>query len=109
MKKKDFFKYLFKFFCIVLVFLFMTLYFSKNNGYYEYQQYQKTLFTKEQIERFENDVKEGRDVSIEDYLEDEVDYSNKMSDIGLFLSKKISGFIKFSMDKMVEYFNGAMG
>lgn len=109
MKKKDFFKYIFKFFLIIIFVFFITLYYSKNNGYYEYQQYKKTVFTKEQIEKFERDVREGKNVSLEDYLSnDEDDYSNKMSDLGLFLSKKISGFVKFTMDKMVNYINGSM-
>ena len=109
MKKNDFFYHFFKFFIIVIFMAFVTLYYSRNNGYYEYQQYKRTIFTKEQIEKFEADVNEGRDVRLEDYLEnDEVDYSNKISDFGLFLSKKISGFIKFTMDRMVDYINGSV-
>lgn len=94
---------------IIFFISFLTLYLSKNSGYFEYQQYKKTSFTKEQIQQFEQDIRDGKNIDINNYLENEdKDYSNKMSNLGLFLSKKMEKFIKLSMDKMVKYLNGAM-
>lgn len=101
---------LFKWSFFILFITFLTLYFSQGTGYYEFKQHQKTVYTKEQIERFEEDVAKGRDVHIEDYAENtKKDYSNKISDLGYYISENLGNAVKkgiegtFSMiGKMVE-------
>lgn len=108
-KKEKFFKYILKIFNIILVISFLTLYFSQKSGYFEYQQYKKTSFTKEQIEKFEQDIKEGKDVDITNYLDNkDDDYSNKISRLGLGLSKGIEKTIKGGLNKIINLLNNAL-
>lgn len=108
-KKKDFFKYICKLFMIIIFISFLTLYFSHNSGYFEYEQYKKTSFTKEQIVQFEKDIKEGKEVDITHYLEKkDVDYSNKISKMGLGLSKGIEKTIKNGLNKAISILNDAL-
>ena len=63
-KKNKFFKILF----MILFIIYITIYFSQLTGYYEYKNYQKTVLTRNQIKKFESDVKNGRDVKLENYV-----------------------------------------
>jgi exopolysaccharide biosynthesis protein len=64
MDKKKILKIVF----IVLFLSFIIAYVIEKSGYYEYNLRNKTVLTKESMEKFEKDVSEGRDVSIEDYV-----------------------------------------
>lgn len=108
-KKEHFVKYLFQIIFIIIFISFLTLYFSHNSGYFEYEQYKKTSFTKEQIEKFEQDIKDGKDVDITNYLDNnEADYSNKVSTLGLNLSKGIEKTIKGGLNKVINILNDAL-
>jgi len=78
---------------IVIVFfiIFVSLYFIQFTDLYEYEQYNKMIMTKEAMDRFEQDVSEGKNIEIENYLENTVkDYSNNASKLG----NKASNFIE---------------
>ena len=77
---------------IVLFVMFLSVYFSRyNTNYYE----NRNVLTEEAIVKFEQDIKEGKDISINTYLKEEKDYNNKASTIGLKLSQGIEiGFEK---------------
>lgn len=108
-KRENMLKYFFKLFIIILFISFLTLYFSTNSGYFEYEQYKKTSFTKEQIEKFEQDIKDGKEVDITNYLDNnDINYSNKVSNIGLNLSKGIEKTIKGGLNKVIELLNNAL-
>lgn len=90
---------------IVMFILFVALYISQSTGYYDYETYKKTALTKEQIKQFEEDIKNGKNVSVKDYLDGtSKDYSNKLSDAGLNISKKIERYSK----KAIETVFGAL-
>lgn len=75
---------------ITLILLFLGLYLTQSSSYNEFEQRRKTALTNEQIKRFEQDVKDGKQIDVEKYLkENEKDYSNKVSDFTLATSKKI--------------------
>ena len=57
-----------KFTFIILILLFIGLYISQVTGYYEYTESKKTTLTKDAINRFEKDVKEGKEISAKNYL-----------------------------------------
>lgn len=85
----------FKFIFIILSVSFLTLYISNETGYFEYQQRQNVILTKEKIEKFENDIKNGVNLDLEAYLENtQKNYNNKASKTGLFLSNKIGEYAK---------------
>lgn len=99
-KKEKIFQNILKFSLISLFVAFLIIYFSGSGTYYESQLHKKTIFTEEQIKKFEQDVADGKDVSIEDYIDEKKNnYSNKTSQAGLFLSKGITGYVKKGIEK----------
>ena len=53
---------IFKSVLMILFIIFISLYISQSSGYYEYEQYKKVELTKEQIKKFEQDIKDGKKV-----------------------------------------------
>jgi len=90
-------KRIFKIISIVVIILFLSLYYSKYNN--EYYKNQKVL-TDEAIIRFEKDLKEGKEINVNDYLPKEKDYNNKASKLGL----KTSNFIDKVFTKSLKLF-----
>ena len=102
-KRYKIFKYVFVFLFII----FMTLYFSQLTGYYEYRNYQKMVMTEEQIKQFEQDIKDGKEVDIKDYTVNTVrNYENSFSNLGLNLSKLISGVVENGVIKLFSSIAG---
>lgn len=89
----------------ILFAIFMTLYISQATGYYDYEQYKKTELTKEKIAQFEKDVKEGKDIKIEDYLETvKTDYNNTATKAGLNMSNTIKKWVKNGINGTLSFF-----
>lgn len=71
----------------VLIIIFISLYFAGKTGYYENRLSKKSYLTKEAIIKFENDVLEGKEVDLTDYIDTSVkEYNNKYSNMGLKIS-----------------------
>ena len=73
----------------VTIIFFLALYFGEYTGYYKFSDNNKSTLTDEAIKRFEQDLKEGKDVNISNYLEEEKHYNNKASTFGMKLSSLI--------------------
>ncbi len=98
-KKKNnwFFKIL-----ILLFILFLCLYSMGMNGYIESINKNKTLYTEEQIKKFEEAIEKGEYLDLQDIkIEEKIDYSNKVSDLGV----KISDLIAYLANKSIDLFN----
>lgn len=94
MKKNNIFKIIF---CL-LMFIYLALYFASASGYYDYKNYKKMVLTEEQINKFEEDVKEGKQINIEDYIVVEKSVqNNKIANVG----KKLSFAISSSLSKVL--------
>lgn len=78
---------------LIIFILLGFLYFSYQNGYYDKYIKDKINLTNQNIERFELDVKEGRDVTIEDYLEEEKSFATKTGNMSLKVSNKLENII----------------
>lgn len=78
---------------LLIIILFLGLYFSYSNGYYELKQSNKVSLTNEKIEQFELDILNGVDVSLEDYINEKEDYSSKVSDVALNITSKATNII----------------
>lgn len=94
-----------KVFLLAFIIVFLVVYFSSSNGYYQYELNKKTNLTQEAIQRFEQDVKDGKEIDINNYLVNEKkDYSNNFSNAGLKLSNNIkkifSEGVKFLFDSI---------
>ena len=80
----------------ILFIIFLIIFISTNSGYYEYKNNQKTIFTEEKIKEFEKDIKEGKNIKINNYLKDNSkDYSNRLTDIGDGISDLINDSVNF--------------
>lgn len=94
---------IFSWFLFILLITFITLYISQATGYYEYEQARKTAFTEEQIQRFEQDVKDGKEIDINDYLENtNKNYQNNISRLSLNVSEGIGKYAKIGIEKIFE-------
>ena len=51
----------------VLFLIFLAIYYSANTGLIDYQAKYKKELTEEEIEKFEEDIKNGVDIDITDY------------------------------------------
>lgn len=80
---------------------FLVLYFAQANGYYEDLNNKKSSLTEEKIKQFEKDVKNGKEIKVENYVVDiKKDYDNKISSFGLFTSKGLAQVFKWTMNKV---------
>ncbi|MDD2203311.1 MAG: hypothetical protein PHT75_01860 [Bacilli bacterium] len=94
----------------ILFAIFMTLYISQATGYYDYKQYQKTELTKEKIAQFEQDIKDGKNIKIENYLESvETNYNNNASKAGLQISNTIQKYVKSGINATLTFFGLLLG
>lgn len=83
---------------------FLVIYLSELTGYYEYQNYKKTELTKEQIEKFENDVASGKEIDIDEYLIKETSsYNNNLTKLTSNISTSISSIIKKGVESTFEF------
>ena len=100
-----------KFFCktisnaFLLFFIaFITLYISYKTGYYEIGERKKVTLTEEKIKQFEEDIANGKNIDIKDYVGDtKKNYNNNTSRFGLFLSKKIGEYAEASIENTFKF------
>ena len=102
--KKDSKNKILKFIFYVLFISFLVIYFSELTGYYEYQNHKKTTLTEEQIKKFEDDIKNGKEVDINDYLiNDRIKYNNALSNLASKLSDGISKIVNNGVEYIFKY------
>lgn len=101
-KKKNFFLL-----TMTIIFLiFFILYISKEAGYYEYKAHSKAALTQEQIKKFESDLSKGKNVTIDDYVvNDKVDYSTTIGDIGYKFGNIVESFMNDGLKKALKFFS----
>lgn len=88
---------------LILFLLFLSLNIAMSAGYYEARLSEKTIVTKEAMQKFEKDIKEGKEVDIKDYIEmDHQDYSNQMTKAGVAVSGIMQDFMSKGINEMVE-------
>lgn len=86
MRKENKYRYFWRSLFILFI-VYVALFISVENGYYERQKAKTTVLTEQKIREFEEDVKNNKEVDIKDYLEEEhQDYSSKTSKIAVKLS-----------------------
>ena len=95
MNKKKIFKFVF--FCLFISFV--ISYVIEKTGYYEYNLQNKMIMTNEAMERFEKDVKEGKNVRREDYLvSTEKDYTSTLTKGTNKVSLKVNSLLKSAVE-----------
>lgn len=93
-------KRLIKLIGIILLIFFLALYLSSyNTSYYE----NKNILTEDAIKRFEKDLKEVKKINVNNYIEKEKNYNNKVSTYTLKLSNLIDKCINKSLKLVLKY------
>ena len=90
-KKKKIVKYV-----LTIMFLsFVISYVIEKSGYYEYNLQNKTIMTNDAMARFEKDIADGKDVTLEDYVvTTEKDYTSSLTRTTNKVSVKVNNFLK---------------
>ncbi len=89
--------------------IFLALYYAANVGIIDYQARNKTRLTEEQIQLFEEDVKNNVEIDLKKYLNDkEQQYENKISKSTLNLSNSIGKTVQSILDFFYEKMEDAM-
>lgn len=99
---------LFKMIGGVFIILFVSLYITQMSGYYQYNESKKTTLTNDAIERFEKDVREGKEIVAKNYLAEEKNYSNRISKLGMKISSTIEKGFSKTMNVIFNELNEAM-
>ena len=95
---------IFKFIFGVFLFSFSIIYFSELTGYYEYQNHRKAYLTEEQIRKFEEDINQGKEVDISEYIvKEESVYTNNLSKMTSKLSDGISSVVERGVEKTFKF------
>ena len=89
---------------IVLFVTFLTIFISNKYGYYEYKKHEQVVLTEEQIKQFEQDVKDGKNIDLQNYLDStNKNYQTKFSQFGLNVSNSLANIVKNSVDGFFKY------
>lgn len=98
---------LFKFTVFTIIVIFFCTYFMEKTGYYEYKLQNKKILTENEMLKFENDIKEGKDVSLEDYLSNtNIDYSNNLTKTTSNISIKLNKYLRSILVNGFDIFDG---
>ncbi len=102
-------KKVFKVSIILFLLIFFGIFLSYKNGYYIKRNNENSLYTEEKIREYENDLKNGVDVTKKNYLDIKEDYDNNYTRFSLKLSKRIEQIfdktIKFIFKKIGNTIN----
>ncbi len=106
MKKES----IFKFILLCFIICFLVILFAGKTGYYEKKLRDNSILTEEQIKKFEEDLKEGKDVDISNYvINKNKDYTTKLTSdvysISLKLEKTIDKIVKFIFNEVGKNIN----
>ena len=101
---------LFRYAILVSFVTFFALYLSQSTGYFEYRNSKKVALTNKQIEKFEQDIKEGKTVDIENYIEtNNQNYQNAISKTGLTISNLTEKAIQKIIDGSFKVLGDLVG
>ena len=106
MKKES----IFKFILLCFIICFLVILFAGKTGYYEKKLRDNSILTEEQIKKFEEDLKKGKNVDISNYVINEnKDYTTKLSSdvysVSLKLEKTIDKIVKFIFNEVGKNIN----
>ena len=87
-----------------LFIVFMILYFQVETGIVS-EARTKAIITQENLEKFEEDVKNGEYIDIKNYTEDNrVNTQNIISNAGYYISNKTSSFVGNELSNIFKFF-----
>ena len=101
--KKMITKIFWKFFLVLLI-GFTAIYISETTGYYEFEQHNKKVLTEEKIKQFEEDIANGKNIDINNYVvTNEQNYETKLSKFGDKMSNKIEKLVVDGLNNTFKF------
>ena len=92
-----------RFIVIILFAAFSFVYAMANMGYYEYRNHNKRVMTDEQVKKFEEDIKNGVELDLNNYVSNDTSIiKNQMS---LKISKLIGNISQKTIRKIFKILN----
>ena len=95
-----------KIFGIIFFILFLAFFISYiaiSSGYYEYELQHRMVLTSEAMKKFEEDVEEGKDVSLEEYvIPNSKDYTNTLTNSTNKVALGVNNALKKGIEKIFK-------
>ena len=79
---------------ILLFLIFIAFYISLQSGYYPSRVQKRAILTSEKINKFDNDIRNNKEIVAGSYMDDNIDYSN-------FVTKAGNG-LTYTLGKAIE-------
>ncbi len=99
-------KTLFKLLSITAFLAFLITYVIGMSGYYEYELSNKRVLTEEKMKEFEEDVKNNKDIDLNDYVVNtHQDYTNKFTKTVTSASLTLNKYLKKSIESVFKIIN----
>ena len=109
MENKKVVNRLFKIFMLILSTIYLALFIANNTGYYSFSLRNKKELTDKQIIKFEEDVKNGVEIDMNEYLAlDTISYQNNISKLGYNISSLVENIVKVSVYKIFDFFSDTL-
>lgn len=101
---------IFKFILLCFIICFLVILFAGKTGYYEKKLRDNSILTEEQIKKFEEDLKKGKNVDISNYvINKNKDYTTKLTSdvysVSLKVEKTIDKIVKFIFNEVGKNIN----
>ena len=94
----------FKIVILLLFIIFVTLFFASYTGYYDYENRKTKILTEQQMQKFEEDVKNGVNLDLENYIvKPTKDYQSVLSKFGSKTSKTVSTIVSSSVNYTFDF------
>jgi hypothetical protein len=74
-------------------------------GYYVYQQRQIVVLTEEKIKQFEEDIKMGKRIDVDDYIQKKETFEQAPKRLGLKISEVISKYTRKGIESTCKMLN----
>ena len=86
----------------ITILFFLILYLTTISNYQQVENRKRNILTEEAIKQFEQDVASGKKIIASNYLKQEKNYNNKISNFGLNLSNFIEKAYKKTIIKIFK-------
>ena len=94
-----------KYIFYALFICFVIVYCTSMAGYYEYQQRQRVVLTEKKIKQFEEDIKKGKNIDVDDYIEEKESFDHAPKRLGVKISEVISKYTRKGIESTFKMLN----
>ena len=89
---------------LILFIIFITMFFASFTGYYDYENKKQAIMTEEKIKQFEQDVKNGVNLDLTNYIDKpKNNYNSFLAKVGSKTSKFISNTVSSSVSNFFGF------